>query len=219
MDLQPRNYVVDGRAMLNMAGEIASSRVNGPGDRYVLWMQFCPMGCRGCFNPETWSDRAVELTSPTDLGLRILMSGSSGLTISGGEPFSQPVALLELLRFIHDEADPLRPRFPDGIICFSGYELEVLEADPLCCEIMSYCDLVVAGPYVQELRSDIGIGGSTNKRFWYNPYHLRGKQLIDSANVEFDRGVEIHDSADGVLITGFPDLDRAGLRKLGLRVS
>ena len=212
MDLQPRNYVVDGRAMLNMAGEIASSRVNGPGDRYVLWMQFCPMGCRGCFNPETWSDRAVELTSPTDLGLRILMSGSSGLTISGGEPFSQPVALLELLRFIHDEADPLRPRFPDGIICFSGYELEVLEADPLCCEIMSYCDLVVAGPYVQELRSDIGIGGS-------NPYHLRGKQLIDSANVEFDRGVEIHDSADGVLITGFPDLDRAGLRKLGLRVS
>lgn len=210
-----RNYVLEDRAALNLAGEISSSFVNGPGDRYVVWSSYCPIGCLNCFNPELWSDRVVKLEYPDDLGLRILMSGCEGVTLSGGEPMSQPVALLQLLKFLHDGK---RCRFPLGIICFTGYELEEVFRDPLCSKIASLVDVLVSGPYVDSLRSDVGIGGSTNKRFWYNTRKGRGKSLVSPDVIEFDRSVELHDDLDGIIVTGFPNFDRQELRKLGLRI-
>ena len=37
------------------------SKVNGPGNRFVLWTQGCSKGCSECFNPETWNTRPVSL--------------------------------------------------------------------------------------------------------------------------------------------------------------
>ena len=44
-----------GPLLLNVARWITRSRVNGPGERFVLWLQGCSLRCPGCWNPDTWS--------------------------------------------------------------------------------------------------------------------------------------------------------------------
>ena len=66
------------------------SAVNGPGERAVIWLQGCDLGCRGCWNPYSHAfdrgrDRPVE-----EVGEWILScAGIEGVTVSGGEPFQQ----------------------------------------------------------------------------------------------------------------------------------
>jgi anaerobic ribonucleoside-triphosphate reductase activating protein len=78
------------RLKLRIAGYTKESVVDGPGIRFVVYAQGCPHRCEGCHNPETWDfgggkeiseDDLVSLISDT----RLL----SGVTFSGGEPFSQ----------------------------------------------------------------------------------------------------------------------------------
>lgn len=144
------------------------------------------------------------------------------MTISGGEPMSQPLALLELLCCL--TADD-RSVFPLGVICFTGYDLDVVMGDPDCAALLPYIDLLIAGPYVESLHSDAGIAGSTNKVFHYNPAPGRGYAVIDPSSVEFDRGVEVRlgdGDGDVLEVTGFPpgrleSLRSAGIRRVPLR--
>lgn len=76
--------------------------VDGPGIRYVVFFQGCPIRCRYCHNPDTWefckgNEVSVdELLREYDSCKEFLKSG--GITATGGEPLSQPDFLLELFR-------------------------------------------------------------------------------------------------------------------------
>ncbi len=76
--------------------------VDGPGIRYVVFFQGCPIRCRYCHNPDTWEFRKSkevsvdELLREYDSCKEFLKSG--GITATGGEPLSQPDFLLELFR-------------------------------------------------------------------------------------------------------------------------
>ena len=67
--------------------------VDGPGIRYVVFMQGCPMRCLYCHNPDTWkmtdgkSVTAEELLAEYDHNKAFYRNG--GLTVSGGEPLLQ----------------------------------------------------------------------------------------------------------------------------------
>src|SRR5512142_2285205 len=78
---------------------LESSRSNGPGNRAVLWVQGCSLGCPGCFNPETHPTDPAELIPVDELVKRIqkLSPDLEGLTISGGEPLQQRRAVQALL--------------------------------------------------------------------------------------------------------------------------
>lgn len=76
--------------------------VDGPGVRFVIFLQGCPMRCRYCHNADTW-DRSKG-TVVTAAGLldraercRSYWGDKGGITVSGGEPLWQPEFLLELL--------------------------------------------------------------------------------------------------------------------------
>ncbi len=78
--------------------------VDGPGVRFVVFMQGCPMRCMFCHNPETWDfkgDRAGAFDiTPEDLLKKALRYKSywgtdGGITISGGEPLMQMDFLIE----------------------------------------------------------------------------------------------------------------------------
>ena len=78
--------------------------VDGPGVRFVVFMQGCPLRCKFCHNPETWklNDNAEEIT-PEELLERILrykpyFKSNGGVTFSGGEPLMQKEFLLECLK-------------------------------------------------------------------------------------------------------------------------
>lgn len=74
--------------------------VDGPGVRFVVFFQGCPMRCGYCHNPDTWGfsqgteKTANELLAEYDSYKEFLKSG--GITATGGEPLSQPEFLAEL---------------------------------------------------------------------------------------------------------------------------
>ena len=78
--------------------------VDGPGVRYVVFMQGCPLRCKYCHNPDTWNMGAGEEVEAEALIEKILRfrpyfeSSGGGVTFSGGEPLMQPEFLKEMLR-------------------------------------------------------------------------------------------------------------------------
>ena len=71
---------------LNLARTLPRSAANGPGERFVLWVQGCPLACPGCWNPDTWAFERRDLRSVEDLAAVILATeGIEGVTFTGGE--------------------------------------------------------------------------------------------------------------------------------------
>jgi len=70
--------------------------VDGPGVRYVVFLNGCPLRCQYCHNPDMLHMKKGELTSHTQLLDDIsryasyLVRGKGGITLSGGEPLCQP---------------------------------------------------------------------------------------------------------------------------------
>lgn len=89
-----------------MIGRIHSSEsfgtVDGPGLRYVLFMQGCPMRCLYCHNPDTWKiDGGREMSADEVLGeykKNEMFYKNGGLTVTGGEPLLQIDFLIELFK-------------------------------------------------------------------------------------------------------------------------
>ena len=83
--------------------------VDGPGIRYVVFLQGCELRCLYCHNPETWDkDKECQRMTPEELVKKIVRFKSyfgrtGGVTFSGGEPLLQPKFLLECLKLCKKE--------------------------------------------------------------------------------------------------------------------
>ena len=94
-----------------MTGHIHSfesfGTVDGPGIRFVVFMQGCPMRCLYCHNPDTWTGGGTE-HSVEDVAARVLryrnyFSNGGGVTVSGGEPMLQQAFVTELFNKLKAE--------------------------------------------------------------------------------------------------------------------
>ena len=114
--------------------------VDGPGIRYVVFFQGCPLRCLYCHNPDTWPADApcAKRVTARELFLDIIKYknyiGSGGVTLSGGEPLLQPDFALELIRLcrengIHTAIDT------SGAIPLSACEKAVSAADLILLDI------------------------------------------------------------------------------------
>lgn len=77
--------------------------VDGPGIRFVIFVQGCALRCKYCHNPDTWDTAGGELKSADELldtaeRYRSYWGSEGGITVSGGEPLLQIDFLLELFR-------------------------------------------------------------------------------------------------------------------------
>ena len=74
--------------------------VDGPGVRYVIFMQGCHMRCKFCHNADTWKakepDQSAESVLKKALRYRPYWKENGGITVSGGEPLLQIDFLIEL---------------------------------------------------------------------------------------------------------------------------
>jgi len=132
------------------------SRANGPGLRFVVWMQGCTLGCPGCFNPQTHpaaGGREVEVDA---LLAELDAAGVDGLTLSGGEPLQQAEAAAALLA-------GARARGLSTLV-FSGYTLDEIQALPGGPAVLTALDVLVDGRYVAGERVGAGLRGSANQR-------------------------------------------------------
>lgn len=78
--------------------------VDGPGIRYVIFLQGCHLHCKYCQNRDTWDSTSGESYTVDQLINRILkyknyfIASGGGVTISGGEPLLQQDVLIELFK-------------------------------------------------------------------------------------------------------------------------
>lgn len=96
--------------------------VDGPGVRYVIFLQGCKMRCKFCHNPETWASGGTEYTAKAlfDKAYRYkrYWGKNGGITISGGEPLLQIEFVTELFQIakqkgIHTVLDTSGQPFSD----------------------------------------------------------------------------------------------------------
>lgn len=177
---------------LNLARTVPRSAANGPGERFVLWVQGCPLACPGCWNPDTWAFERRDLRAVDDLAAEILTTrGIEGVTFTGGEPFAQARALATLAERVR--AAGL------SVFVFTGYELAEL-ARPAQRDLLAHTDVLVAGRYDRARRATgLPWRGSTNQEVHFLSPRYRPDALQDAP--EF----ELHLFNDGTtILTGFP---------------
>ena len=81
--------------------------VDGPGIRFVVFLQGCPLRCACCHNPDTWDAAGGEEYTPDEILKKILRYRSyfgktGGVTVSGGEPLLQEKFVRELFRLCRE---------------------------------------------------------------------------------------------------------------------
>lgn len=173
-------------------------RVLGPGCRYVLWVQGCHKNCPGCIAGGTHRMEDGKPVEVDALAWEIALSGADGLTVSGGEPFLQAPALAELIRKVRQ----IRPM---GVIVYSGYRYEELQAMPQAAGLLAVTDLLIDGEYIRELDDHQGLRGSSNQRVipLTDTYRAEAACYADQPRRQevFLHGAEIHEvglpGADG----------------------
>ncbi len=145
---------------ISLSGVSGDSIVDGPGIRLTIFTQGCPHHCPGCHNPQThdpnggsWGDTEDILQAAAENPLL------DGITLSGGDPFMQPVPCLALAEGAH--------KLDLNVWTYTGYTWEALwaENDPEKLALLKETDVLVDGPFLLAERSlELKYKGSKNQR-------------------------------------------------------
>ncbi|WP_157248221.1 4Fe-4S single cluster domain-containing protein [Nonomuraea typhae] len=118
----------------------------GYGRRLGIWTQGCPLACPGCMSRDTW-DPAAGAEVPVDrlaaLWREAVRGGADGLTISGGEPLTQPEGLAALLTAAHEIRSGTAREL--DLLVFTGYEES--ELDDAQRAAVRHADVLITGRY------------------------------------------------------------------------
>ena len=182
---------------INLAAFLPQTFALGPGSRAALWVQGCPFQCPGCISPEWQSESPHQSLKVNQIVEWITNTPSiSGLTISGGEPFQQAGPLSLLISKIKLTRDL-------NIIVYSGYTLEqLIKRIPHSPEIgllLDQIDVLIDGPYQNNLDDNKGLRGSSNQRVHHITTRLSG---FDFNNTP--RTVEFHIQNNSIVLAGIP---------------
>lgn len=193
---------------LSVARRLDRCTVLGPGARAVVWVQGCPLRCRGCVAAETLPFEGGTPYTVAQLADWLCeLPDVEGVTLSGGEPFSQAAALAALL----DAVRARRPGF--SAMAYSGFRHEALrKGDPDRRALLSRLDLLVDGPYVASRHAALRWRGSANQRL----IALTDRYAHLRSMPDTSAGVELTVEADGSLSwAGVPPTPgfRAGLEQ------
>lgn len=185
--------------LLRVYHMVNETEVLGPGKLFGLWTQGCPRRCPGCIAPGSHALDGGKLIQADRLAAHIRsLPGISGIVVSGGEPFLQSAPLARLLRQLREGRD-------FGVAIYTGYWLSELRKmqDPAVREILNgLCDLLIDGPYVEELNDGMSLRGSANQgvhcltpRWEKEAAELYGKE---------GRQAEVCVEGDDVFVVGIP---------------
>ncbi len=139
----------------NIIGHVNSiesfGSVDGPGVRFIFFMQGCPMRCKYCHNPETWALQGGDDYTPEEAfakayRYRSYWKGGGGITVSGGEALLQMDFVLALFRIakehgVHTALDTSGILFTKTGRWFDTFQ-----------ELMSVTDLFILD--IKQIRSD-----------------------------------------------------------------
>jgi anaerobic ribonucleoside-triphosphate reductase activating protein len=142
----------------------------------VIWVQGCKLRCPGCIAPDWIPFKPAIKLTPEEVVERIVFDDISGLTFSGGEPMEQAEALAEVA-YLARRTKEL------NIICFTGYRYQTLlhrSPNSGVARLLSFVDVLIDGPYVNDLNNSRGLRGSTNQRIIHLTDRLNDLPPLDS---------------------------------------
>ena len=114
--------------------------VDGPGIRFVVFLQGCPMRCLYCHNPDTWQVGAGKQYTAQEVAANALkyksyFAGGGGVTVSGGEPMLQAEFVTEIFTIL--KSNGVHTALDTSGIMFNRLDKEVVD------KLLSVTDLVL----------------------------------------------------------------------------
>lgn len=141
----------------------------GPGRRAAVWVSGCGRRCPQCANPELWHQYPQQ-EIPAEQAAAYLNTLAAertvdGITLTGGEPFDQPLELAKFLDALKVHGD---------ILAFSGYTLEELRSCEEKRPLVERVDVLIDGAYIDSLNDGVStLRGSVNQRIHFLREHIR----------------------------------------------
>jgi len=181
--------------------------VDGPGVRYVVFFQGCPLRCLYCHNPDSWAIRGGVEMDAGDIIEKMVRNlpfyETGGITATGGEPLLQLDFLTELFslaksRGIHTALDT------SGIL-FSRDKAEKYD------RLMEVCDLVLLDIKHMDEAEHIKLTGASNESVFEFMSYLREKKKpvwVRHVIVPDITYKEEHLKALGLYLKDFENIDR-----------
>ena len=149
--------------MKNIKGYIHSiltgATLDGPGVRYVIFLQMCPFRCLYCHNPDSWQKNEQNVKTVDDLYCDILKYkdffdySCGGVTLSGGEPLLQADFALSLFK-------KLKTKNIHTCLDTCGY----CNLNSVQRELLNYCDLVMLDIKHLDPDKHLELTGKDNKK-------------------------------------------------------
>lgn len=189
---------------LAVAQTVARTAAEGPGWRYALWFQGCPLRCSGCCNPEMLPFTGGVPRTVAELVAEVAAADVEGITLLGGEPFAHAEGAAAL-------ASELQAA-EKTVMVFSGYTLAELRArsDPAVAALLAATDILVDGSYDRDrpdtLRRWVG---STNQVVHFLTHRYRA----DDPRWRAPNTLEIRLAGGELSVNGFPARGAVGLWK------
>ena len=149
--------------------------VDGPGVRFVVFLQGCPMRCLYCHNPDTWSGGGTPYTARAVLEKmtrNLAFYKTGGLTVSGGEPLLQIDFLIELFTLAKKKG--IHTCLDTSGATFDGGNKELLHKFD---NLLKVCDLVMLDIKHINERQHIKLTGHSGKNILDFAYYLYMKNV------------------------------------------
>ncbi|MEY9881194.1 4Fe-4S single cluster domain-containing protein [Bradyrhizobium sp. USDA 329] len=187
-----------------MTVRISLSRIHfpvttlGPGRRLGIWFQGCSIRCPGCISMDTWMEGRGNTTVEEVVNSIIpWISNADGITISGGEPFDQLDALLELTARIRSKTEA-------DILVFTGYPWAHIR-DVVGTSARTI-DALITGPFDFEEKQTLALRGSDNQELHFITEKGRARfSSFERLADERDRSVDVMFDENGdVWLAGIP---------------
>jgi anaerobic ribonucleoside-triphosphate reductase activating protein len=191
---------------MQIAQVVPCTEAEGPGRRFAIWFQGCPLRCPGCCNPEFLPFQGGQTRTLDEITAWIIRAHEEndieGITLLGGEPFAHAAgaALAAICR-----------RLGLSTMVFTGYTIEDLKnrPEPEIAELLALTDILVDGPYDREKPdSDRRWIGSTNQRI-----HFLTERYSFDEQWRRRNTLEIRVIGREISINGFPAANAVGLWK------
>ena len=186
--------------MLRVGRFVRRTESEGPGMRAALWLQGCSIRCARCCNPELFAATGGVEIHVDELAAEVAALDVEGVTLLGGEPLDQPRATRRFLEMLREREHPNGGRH--GVMLFTGYDFDLARTDSERRAVLELCDLVVAGPYIEELAPDPRrwIGSRNQTTHVLSPRYGDLEKRWDQDRFE----IEVHIRDDEIVINGTP---------------
>ena len=148
--------------------------VDGPGIRFVIFMQGCPMRCKYCHNPDTWDiSKYNKLMTPTEIlkqydGVKEFLK-NGGITVTGGEPLVQSEFVAEL--FKQAKSNNINTALDTSGVTYNEENTDKID------EVLKYTDLVLLDIKHIDDEEHKKLTGHSNKNILSFAQHLSEKGI------------------------------------------